>query len=316
MSWFATDDRFWSHRKVIRLRRSDYYAQAVAVWCLAGSWCSGDDAAKHTGAIDFDVIAALGVRDWELGVKALIDVRLFEETADPEVVAFHDWGYWNGPGAKTKRLEQRLEADRVRQQKRRSAALSRDASEDGHVTSGGQSADASMDGHVISGMGKGKGVGSSKGSKTDERTTSSRAAKEPKPSLNDGRDDARRVCTRLCDLIERAGVKRPTVTVAWLDQARLLMDEDGYSEQQVMWILDKVKADPYRSSGVMSTKALREKFGALVTKYTAQHSSAEGPAKQSTTDARVQAAQALKQQLRDKGPAAGQLAISANGEPS
>lgn len=283
MSWFATDDRFWTHRKVIRLRRSEYFDQAVAVWCLAGSWCSGDPSAKHTGRIDYDVIAVLGVREWELGVKALVDVNLFEETDDPEVVAFHDWPFWNGPGAKTKRLEMRLEADRVRQKNRRSATVSRDASEVSHVTSGGQSAD----GHVTPGKGKGKGVGSSEGSKTDERTTSSRREAK-KPSLNDGREDIRRICFRLCDLIERDGVKRPNVTVAWLDQARLLMDEDGYTEKQVTWIIDRVKSDPYRSSGVMSTKALRQKFGGLVTAYTANRNGTAGGSNdsgQSKTDA-------------------------------
>jgi hypothetical protein len=37
MSWFAVDDRFWSHRKVMSMRRSPHYADAIALWTLAGS---------------------------------------------------------------------------------------------------------------------------------------------------------------------------------------------------------------------------------------------------------------------------------------
>ena len=166
MSWFATDDRFWSHRKVIRLRRSEYYAQAVAVWTLCGSWAAGDPEAKSTGVVPLAVVAGMQVPDWDLAVKALIDVGLWEETSDPDIAAFHDWGFWNGPGARTKRLEKRMEDDRIRQQRRRSEGWSRDQSRDPDGLSRDQ------------GVTNGKGVGFGTEGFTNEVSTSSRRKRD------------------------------------------------------------------------------------------------------------------------------------------
>jgi hypothetical protein len=263
MSWFATDDRFWSHRKVMRLRRSEYYAQAVAVWCLSGSWCSGDDAAKHTGHVHFDVIAGLGIRDWELGVKALVESRLFDETPDPEVVGFHDWELWNGPDAKTKRLERRLEADRVRQQIRRSGGLREGSSRDQST----DSPTSSRDSHVRTGYGKGKGVGSSKGSKTEDVTTSRRVDDESKPKTTRKpkpvREDAQRLCEHLAQRVIANGCKPPTISVRWLDAARLLMDSDGRTEEQIHRAIDWCQDSSFWWPNVQSMPTLREKYDTL-----------------------------------------------------
>lgn len=290
MSWFAVDDRFWSHRKVMRLRRSEHYADAIALWALAGSWCTGDETSKHTGHVPLDVLAGLGVRDWEFAVQALVGVRLWEETDDPEVVAFHDWDFWNGPNAKTKRLEARREADRVRQQRRRSKALS----ESGHATTGGSSRDMSrdgsvtvQDGHVP--QGKGFGFGFALDSPSVELTSSENPDHAPgeesthdgtPPKAKDrnaGRDDVRRLCTHLADRIEANGSKRPTVGARWLDAARLLLDVDGRTEAQVMAAIDWCQGHEFWRTNILSMPKLREQYDQLRLKAQAEAARAAAP---------------------------------------
>ena len=94
MSWFAVDDRFPQHRKVLALRRSEHYAPAVALWTLAGAWACGQDVERFTGRVAIDVLASLGVADWQAALDALVIVGLW--LSDGESVTFHDWDTWNG----------------------------------------------------------------------------------------------------------------------------------------------------------------------------------------------------------------------------
>lgn len=99
MSWFAVDDRFHSHRKVLRLRsaHSVHYATGLALWTLAGTWACGQDVERFTGRVPVDVLSSFGVPDWRGALDALVLVGLW--TCDGEVVAFHDWDAWNGTGS-------------------------------------------------------------------------------------------------------------------------------------------------------------------------------------------------------------------------
>lgn len=80
------------------------------------------------------------------------------------------------------------------------------------------------------------------------------------------RDDVERLCTRLAACIEGNGVKRPTIGKAWRDSARLLMDKDGHTEQQVAWVIDWATADDFWKANILSMPKLREKFDQLVLK--------------------------------------------------
>lgn len=114
MTWFAVDDRFHSHRKVLRLRRSDAYEPALALWLLAGTWAAGDPQATHSGVVPIDVLATLGCPRWPDGLDALVAVGLWE--SDGESVGFHDWQMWNGSDARHNRS---AEQTRLRQVRRR-----------------------------------------------------------------------------------------------------------------------------------------------------------------------------------------------------
>ena len=250
MSWFAVDDRFHSHRKVASLRRGSHFECAVTVWTLAGSWCCADEAARDTGVVPQDVIAGFGVRDWELAVKELDRVKLFHLDEATDSVAFHDWDYWNGPNAKTKRLEKRLEADRMRQQTRRSQGWSQVS----HVTNLGQSSDQSVT------EGKGYGLGVALDSpKSVETSPSAKKPRHAKPV----REDAIRLCEHLAERIVANGSKRPNITLRWVDEARRLMDIDGRTEEQIHKAIDWCQDDSFWKANVMSMPTLREKYDTL-----------------------------------------------------
>ena len=113
----AVDDRFPTHRKVLRLRRTGSFDAAVALWLLAGTWACGDPKAVWTGTVPIDVLTTLGVTDWQAAVDALVAVDLW--TSDGENIRFHDWDDWNGIGGKEYRAKenarQRQISRRIRQ---------------------------------------------------------------------------------------------------------------------------------------------------------------------------------------------------------
>jgi hypothetical protein len=86
------------------------------------------------------------------------------------------------------------------------------------------------------------------------------------PDAESGREDVERLCERLADRIEANGAKRPTITKGWRDAARLLIDKDGRTEEQVAWIIDWATADEFWRANILSMPKLREKFDQLLLK--------------------------------------------------
>lgn len=257
------DDRFTASRKFSALRRSEWFEAAVAVWAATGSWAAGDASAKEDGVVPLDVVASFGFPNWEMGTKELVRVGLWEDLSD-DAIGFHDWGYWNGPHAKAKRLEKRLEADRVRQQNRRSEGWSQDS----HVTNPGHVSDSNVT------RGKGYGLSSSStSSKSVETSTVAKPARTPKPV----REDAMRICVHLADRVEANGSKRPNITTRWVDAARLLMDLDGRTEEQIHKAIDWCQNDEFWKANVMSTPTLREKYDRLRLRAIAEAEAKDAP---------------------------------------
>jgi hypothetical protein len=92
-----------------------------------------------------------------------------------------------------------------------------------------------------------------------KESTSSEVADAP-PDQEPLREDVRRLCSLLVDRIEANGSKRPNVTKAWRDAARLMLDSDGRTEDQVAWIINWCQRDEFWRAHVLSMPKLREKF--------------------------------------------------------
>lgn len=92
-------------------------------------------------------------------------------------------------------------------------------------------------------------------------------AEEPRPEIE-------QLCVMLADRIEANGSKRPEISKAWRDSARLLLDRDGRTPQQVAWIIGWCQSDEFWRSNILSMPTLRKQFDRL--RLRAQHET--GPA--------------------------------------
>lgn len=77
------------------------------------------------------------------------------------------------------------------------------------------------------------------------------------------RIDVQRLCAHLADRIEANGVKRPAVTEKWRDAARLMLDRDGRTEEQVHAAIDWCQSDEFWRSNILSMPTLRKQYDRL-----------------------------------------------------
>lgn len=126
-----------------------------------------------------------------------------------------------------------------------------------------------------------------------EPTTNPKDSSSPIADATDDpiRGDVERVCRHLADRIVANGSKRPRITETWRKQARLLMDKDGKSEEQVHAAIDWCQNDPFWRGNVMSMPTLRSQYDRL-------RLAAQREKKQSTDDGKFdRAVQRLDQRL-------------------
>lgn len=77
------------------------------------------------------------------------------------------------------------------------------------------------------------------------------------------RDDVERLCTRLADRVEANGSRRPAITAKWRDAARLMLDRDGRTEQQISGAIEWSQDHEFWRSNILSMPKLREKYDQL-----------------------------------------------------
>ncbi len=108
MTWFKVDDSFASHPKVAELEDGPCFAQAVALWTLAGSWC-----ASHLtdGAVPRAQLRKLVPFAATRAASELVRVGLWIETETG--YSFHDWTKYQ-PCRADVLAEREKSAERVR----------------------------------------------------------------------------------------------------------------------------------------------------------------------------------------------------------
>jgi hypothetical protein len=77
------------------------------------------------------------------------------------------------------------------------------------------------------------------------------------------REDVTRLCIHLANRIEANGAKRPTIGKGWHDAARLMLDNDGRTEQEIHGAIDWCQTDEFWRANVLSMPKLREKYDQL-----------------------------------------------------
>lgn len=85
------------------------------------------------------------------------------------------------------------------------------------------------------------------------------------------RPEVEHLCALLADLVEANGAKRPTVTKRWRDAARLMIDRDGHSVEQIEWLIRWSQRDEFWRANILSMPKFRDKFDQLRLKATREH---------------------------------------------
>jgi len=278
MTWFKVDDKLHDHRKA---RAAG--AAAMGVWVLAGSWAADN---LTDGFIPATILPRWGrPRD----ATRLVDVGLwFADKQDGEEGwRFHEW-HERQP-TRAQRLEERaakVEAGRAggiasgatRRQKGRNsggvlAAARRNSSE--FEPESGQAGAATQPANSLSLLVDG-GVGQANAKQNASGLVEPPTRPEPDPTidadastsrelaLHDAptRLDVRRLCDHLAQRIHDNGVN-PKPGKKWHDAARLMLDRDGRTEQQVHAAIDWCQDDEFWRSNILSMPKLREKYDQL-----------------------------------------------------
>lgn len=252
MPWFKVDDQLHDHRKSRHAGRS-----AMGVWVLAGSWSMDN---LTDGFIPAGVLPRWGTKaDASRLVSA--DLWYADEHQGEQGWRFHDWHVFQPPVdvmAATKEKESK------------GGALG--AHKQWHVKRGITKPDCEFC-HPIPDepphedpYGAPNGVEMGFGCPEPEP--------EPVPQVSPNgetssslaipdRDDVQRICEHLADRIAEDGSKRPAIGKGWQDAARLMLDRDGRSEQEIHAAIDWCQSHHFWRSNVLSMPKLREKFDQL-----------------------------------------------------
>jgi hypothetical protein len=86
MTWFAVDDSFHAHPKVADLEGGRHFAEAVALWALAGSWCASQLTDGRVPAHQLRRLAPFKARE---AAAELVRVGLWDPCDDG--YQFRDW---------------------------------------------------------------------------------------------------------------------------------------------------------------------------------------------------------------------------------
>jgi len=86
---------------------------------------------------------------------------------------------------------------------------------------------------------------------------------KPPRRRSDGREDVDRLCNHLADRITANGCKRPAINQKWRDAARLMLDADERTEDNVHKAIDWCQDHEFWRANILSMPKLREKYDQL-----------------------------------------------------
>lgn len=134
-----------------------------------------------------------------------------------------------------------------------------------------------------------------------QRRWRERHAKKPARPKGDEppREDVDRLCVHLADRIEGNGSKRPRISKTWRDEARLMLDNDRRTEDQVRRAIDWCQGNAFWRRNILSMPKLRERYEQL--RLAAE---AERDHKQGTNGASNGQAGGARQEVLSAGEAA------------
>ena len=294
MAWARIDDGFDDHPKLLALLDADEGAvTAVGLWTLCLTWAHRNTRkkGKTPGLIPAGLPRRFLGAEGRAVAKLLVAHGLWDEAPDGWLI--HDFADY-------------LPSDETREARsaagKRGAAkrwASKQAQNDGSV----EANEKQDDGNLPSGChDDASNAVANDGSRAGaHRAISNEIAPTPTPvpgeepsvlhetseaapptrDLNEGRVDVERICVHLADRIEANGSKRPSITKTWRDNARLLIDKDGRTEQQIHTAIDWCQDSEFWQPNIMSMPTLREKYDQLRLQAKRQNAGRDSPSESS-----------------------------------
>lgn len=237
--WFKVDDQLAFNAKVMLAGNS-----AMGLWVRAGSWSSaqltGGFVPSHMATAMANAMANPCDQD------ALVMAGLWKEAEGG--YQFHDWSDFQ-PDADVEK-EKRKATSEARSRAGRAGAEARwHGKADGKPIANEWQTDAPVP---------------SRPDQTEEAKASS--SEIPRPDV-DG------IIQGFSELLEANDVKHKPIE-SWHKAARLLIDKDGYTPEQIMFVATFATTDDFWKSNILSIPKLREKFEALKIKAQAQRKAA------------------------------------------
>lgn len=261
MPWFKVDDNFAFHAKAVAAGNP-----AVGLWSRAGAWCAQQ---LTDGFVPDHILTAIGTK---AQADKLVAVGLWKRVEGGH--EFHEW-HDRQPSRVDVEADRAAAKERMRvaRENKRKATQSTKPQVSGSRSGEHERSFAGSSGEVSGKFGDPE-FGNPDPTRPDptrpipptEVSTSADADAAPKPSNTLAvldRPDVERICTHLADRIEANGAKRPDIGKTWHDAARLLMDRDGRSEQDIHAAIDWCQTHEFWRGNVLSMPKLREKYDTL-----------------------------------------------------
>jgi len=249
MPWVRLDDRFPSHRKISLL--SD---RAFRLHVSALCWSSEN---LTEGLVPNENLTRIAhVRDMKATAKELEARGLWERVDDGWQI--HDYLEYNPSRAAVQADRERNAARQQGFRDRKKAADAKKAAPD-KIERNGVTPPVTEDPR--------NAVSNGAPSRPVPTTSSNEEVGErPQPEAADPqpiRVDVERACQTLADLIEANGCRRPTITKRWRDAARLMIDKDGRTLDEILGAIRWCQADEFWRSNVMAMPKLRAQYDRL-----------------------------------------------------
>ena len=245
MPWFKVDDNLAFHHKVVAAGNP-----ALGLWVRAGSLCAQQ---LTDGFVPDHMIPTLGTITQ---AKRLVTVGLWDRVRGG--YRFHGWDE-RQPSKASVEAERAAAQERMRAYRAKKKGVSQEeSSQVSEPRSGEQQPNERRTNAEV------------------QRSFANPDPTHPDPSRPDPpktsreltlheatRADVDRICNHLADRIEANGAKRPEITKKWRDAARLMLDRDGRTEQEIHGAIDWCQADEFWRANVLSLPKLREKYDQL-----------------------------------------------------
>lgn len=264
--WMKVDDGLHAHRKTRAVTKSHQTktrdAAPMGLWVLAGSWAAQNGTDGWVPEDELDRWDS----DWHGLTARLVRAGYWwpSERDGERGYGFNDWLDYNPESEAASRSG--IFGNHVRWHANKGVV----DPECEHCPQDPDRADSTPEdeaesGGDIGGRSGGEGFATSR---TVALPGPTRPQPDPEPdpvvsAIAERRDDVERICEHLARRIEANGAKRPDVTKGWRDAARLMLDRDGRTEDEIHGAIDWCQSDEFWRANVLSLPKLREKYDQL-----------------------------------------------------